>query len=179
MVGTSRVKYDSANVLIALHYVRIVLGNEMTEPINLHSTDPIIKTLDFKPYHNETERHYKRFLPKPGEPETLEVPTSWGETLTAKAGDYLVGPLDNPDDRWPVDAEIFEKTYKINGPDICAKVTSTDLAPLVDVTGGNQDQMVTIHTLEGPKTVRAGDFFLARGIKDEIWPYPIEAIAKG
>jgi hypothetical protein len=31
---------------------------------------------------------------------------------------------------------------------------------------------VTIHTLEGVDTVRAGDFFLAKGVKGEIWPYP-------
>jgi hypothetical protein len=29
-----------------------------------------------------------------------------------------------------------------------------------------------VETLEGTETVRAGDFFLARGIKGEIWPYP-------
>jgi hypothetical protein len=26
--------------------------------------------------------------------------------------------------------------------------------------------------MEGPETVRAGDFYLARGVKGEIWPYP-------
>jgi len=154
-------------------------GSEMTDSIDLHSTDPIINSLDFRPFHNEVERRFERFSPTPGEPDTLEVPTSWGETLTATAGDYLVGPIDNPDDRWPVETEIFENSYKIIAPGVCVKVASTDLVPLVSVTGGDQDQLITVHTLEGPETVRAGDFFLARGVEGEIWPYPIDAVAKG
>jgi hypothetical protein len=43
----------------------------------------------------------------------------------------------------------------------------------VDVTQGDEDRIVEVHTLEGAEQVRAGDFFLARGIKGEIWPYPI------
>jgi hypothetical protein len=46
------------------------------------------------------------------------------------------------------------------------------LVPLTDVTNGDEDQMVTVHTLEGTETVRAGDFLLAKGPKGEIWPYP-------
>ena len=144
----------------------------MTDPIDIHSTDPILETLNFKPHYNEVERAFARFIPADGEPNTIEVPTAWGETLTAKTGDYLVGPLDNPSDRWPVDADIFEKTYKILRPGVCVKVASTNLAPLVDITGGDEEQLVTVHTLEGPETVRAGDFFLARGVEGEIWPYP-------
>ena len=151
----------------------------MTDSIELHSNDPIIETLEFKSFLNETERRFKRFLPAPGEPEEMEVPTSWGEVLTATPGDYLVGPLNDPDDFWPVEADIFEKTYEIKSPGVCVKVASTELTMLVNVTGGDPDQMVTVYTLEGPETVRAGDFFLARGVKGEIWPYPIEAIAKG
>ena len=151
----------------------------MTDTIDIHSTDPIIQTLEFEPYYNETQRRFERFVPKPGEPDTLKVPTDWGEILTAKSGDYLVSPMDDPDNYWPVDAEIFEKTYKISVPGVCVKMAATDLVPLVKVTGGDQDQMVTVHTLEGPETVRAGDFFLARGVDGEIWPYPIDSIAKG
>jgi len=47
---------------------------------------------------------------------------------------------------------------------------------LVDVTGGDENQMVTVYTLEGPETVRAGDFYLARGIHDEIWTYPKDKV---
>jgi hypothetical protein len=36
--------------------------------------------------------------------------------------------------------------------------------------------MVTVISLEGPLTVRAGDFYLAKGIKGEVWPYPKEKI---
>ena len=151
----------------------------MTKSIDLTSTDPIIKSLKFRPHRSSVQRRFERFAPKPGEPQTMEVPTSWGETLTAKSGDYLVGPTDNPDDRWPVDAEIFEGSYEIVGPNVCVKTAVTELVPLIDVTNGDADQMVTVHTMEGPETVRAGDFFLARGIKGEIWPYPMESIAKG
>ena len=151
----------------------------MTEKIELSSTDPIISALDFKPYRNEVERYFEKFFPKPDEPQTLEVPTAWGETLTAKPGDYLVGSIDNPDDRWPVDAEIFESTYEILGENVCVKVAVTELVPLTAVTHGDSNQMVTVNTLEGPETVRAGDFFLARGVKGEIWPYPLESVAKG
>ena len=46
------------------------------------------------------------------------------------------------------------------------------LVPLTDLTDGDEDQLVTVQSLEGPETVRAGDFFLAKGVKDELWPYP-------
>jgi hypothetical protein len=52
----------------------------------------------------------------------------------------------------------------------------TELVPLVDVTGGDENEMVTVYTLEGPETVRAGDFYLARGIYGEIWTYPKEKV---
>lgn len=35
---------------------------------------------------------------------------------------------------------------------------------------------MTVVNLEGPETVRAGDFYLAKGIKEEIWPYPKDKI---
>jgi hypothetical protein len=46
---------------------------------------------------------------------------------------------------------------------------------LTDITG-DPDQEVKVVTLEGEETVRAGDFYLAKGIKGEIWPYPREKI---
>jgi hypothetical protein len=36
--------------------------------------------------------------------------------------------------------------------------------------------MVTVETMEGPVTVRAGDFYLAKGVQGEIWPYPKEKV---
>jgi len=52
------------------------------------------------------------------------------------------------------------------------------LVPMKDLTGGDEDQLVTVHSLEGPQTVRAGDFYLARGIKGEIWSYPKDKVEK-
>lgn len=148
----------------------------MTNHIELTALDPIIDTLNFKSYQSTVERRFERFLPKPGEPERVEIPTPWGESLTAKAGDYLVSEMDNPEDRWPVDAEVFENSYEIVRPGVCIKKAMTKLVPLVDVTNGNADEMVTVYTLEGPETVRAGDFYLARGIYGEIWTYPKEKV---
>ena len=108
----------------------------------------------------------------------MEIPTPWGESLTAKAGDYLVCEMNNPDDRWPVDVEVFEKSYEIVKPGVCVKKALTELVPMVDVTGGDEDQMVMVYTLEGPETVRAGDFYLARGVYNEIWTYPKDKVQK-
>jgi hypothetical protein len=146
--------------------------------MDLFSNDPVLESLDFIKHQDEVERRFKRFLPEPDEPDTIKVPTAWGDTLTAKAGDYLVSSIDDPDDRWPVDAEIFENSYEIIGPNTCVKKAVTELVPLTRLTD-DEDQMVTVHTLEGPETVRAGDFFLARGVKGEIWPIEIDKIAKG
>jgi hypothetical protein len=150
----------------------------MTKKIVLTALDPILDRLEFKPYKNVVERRFERFLPGPGEPERMEIPTPWGESLTAKAGDYLVSEMDSPEDRWPVDSEVFEHSYEIVRPGICVKTGITELVPLVDVTGGDVDQMVTVYTLEGPETVRAGDFYLARGIHNEIWTYPKDKVKK-
>ena len=146
----------------------------MPSSIELTALDPILEKLNFKAYKSTVERRFERFLPKPGEPDKMEIPTPWGESLDAKKGDYLVSEMDSPDDCWPVDAEVFENSYEIIRPGICIKKAVTQLVPLVEVTGGDADQMVTVYTLEGPETVRAGDFYLARGIYGEIWTYPKE-----
>lgn len=144
----------------------------MSEPLVISSQDPILKTLRFKPFLNSEERRVEQFLPGPSEPQTIEVRTPWGADLTTKNGDYLVSDAKKPDDRWPVDKEIFERTYLIIRPGFCMKNAVTELVPMVDLTNGNPDQLVTVETMEGPETVRAGDFYLARGVKGEIWPYP-------
>ncbi len=150
----------------------------MSEPIAIKADDTILKTIHFKPYRNLVERRYEQFLPKPGEPERVEIATPWGESLTATPGDYILSEMDNPNDQWPVNKETFEKTYEIIRPGICIKRALTNLAHLTDVTAGDANREVTVYTLEGPVTVRAGDFYLAQGAKGEIWPIPNEKIGK-
>lgn len=148
----------------------------MSEPIDLKSDDPILATLNFKPYRNMLVRRATPFMPRENEPQTMEVKTPWGSVLTAKKGDFLISEMDAPDDYWPIDAKIFDETYVVVGPGLCVKRAVTLLVPLSEVTGGDESQMVTVHTLEGPETVLAGDFFLAKGVRGEIWPYPNEKV---
>lgn len=146
----------------------------MNEPIVLKSDDEIIATLNFKAFRSNLVRRIKQFLPGPDEPQALEVKTPWGAQLTARPGDYLVSEMNQPDDRWPVEKQIFEETYELLEGDSCVKSAITLLVPLVEVTGGDPDQLVTIYALGGSETVRAGDFYLAKGVKGEIWAYPKE-----
>ena len=148
----------------------------MREPIIITSQDSLLRVLDFKPYRSVVERRVVAFLPAPGQPQTIDVTTPWGAQLTAKRGDMLVSEVDTPDDVWPVDPEIFDASYIIVRPGFCVKRAITWLVPLVDVTHGDPDQLVTVETLEGPETVRVGDFYLAKGIKGEIWPYPKDKV---
>ena len=147
----------------------------MSDPHVITSTDPILSRLNFKPYRNKVERRVVPFLPAPGEPQSMEIHTPWGTQLTARKGDFLVSEVETPYDYWPVDAVIFEESYVITRPGYCAKKAITLLAPLMELTD-NPEKQFTIMTLEGPETVRAGDFYLAKGIKGEIWPYPKEKI---
>ena len=150
----------------------------LSEPLELRSDDPILNRLAFKPYRNAMVRRVVPFLPAPDEPQTKEVKTPWGSVLTAKYGDMLISELDAPNDVWPIDAGIFDETYMIMGPGTCIKRAITLVVPLVDVVDGDENRMVTVVTLEGPETVRAGDFFLAKGVRGEIWPYLKEKVAK-
>ena len=118
------------------------------------------------------------FAPRADEKQTMDLLTPWGETLTASAGDYIVSEIDTPNDQWPVRADIFEATYIITRPGYCTKHGAVHLVPMVDLTDGDEDAQVVVHSLEGPVTVRAGDFFLARGVKGEIWPYPKDKVDK-
>ena len=102
----------------------------------------------------------------------MTITTPWGAQLTAKKGYLLVADADEPDELWPIDPEIFSKSYTITRPGYCKKIVPTDLVPLTDLTDGRDDEFVTIESLEGPETVRAGDFYLARGVDGEIWPIP-------
>ena len=147
----------------------------MTEPLVITSNDPILRTLNFKPYRSKVERRVVPFFPKPGEPQTREINTPWGTQLTARKGDFLVSEVETPDDYWPIDPVIFEESYVIVRPGFCVKKAITLLVPLTDITH-DAERQVTVVTLEGSETVRAGDFYLAKGVKGEIWPYPKEKI---
>jgi len=147
----------------------------MNEPIVITSDDSILDTLNFKPYRSKVERRVIPFLPPPGEPQTMEINTPWGAQLTANRGDFLVSEVDTPNDYWPIDPVIFEESYVVIRPGYCVKKAITLLVPLTDITG-DPDRQVTVISLEGAETVRAGDFYLAKGIRGEIWPYPKEKI---
>lgn len=148
----------------------------MTNELIITSNDSILDTLRFKPYRNIVERRAVPYLPGPGEPQTMDIDTPWGVQITAKPGDFLVSEVDNPKDFWPIDPVVFEESYEITRPGYCIKKAVTLLAPLTDLTGGDEDRQVTIETMEGAETVRAGDFYLAKGVKGELWPYPKEKI---
>jgi hypothetical protein len=148
----------------------------VNDTIVITSDDPILERLNFKPYRSTAVRRVKPFLPGPNEPQTLQLTTPWGSMLTAKKGDFLLSEVDAPDDSWPVDANIFDETYVITEPGFCIKRATTLLVPLTDVTDGDEDRMVTVQTLEGPITVRAGDFYLAKGVQGEIWAYPVDKV---
>ena len=96
--------------------------------------------------------------------------------LTARSGDFLISEVEKPYDYWPIDAQIFEESYIIIRPGYCVKKAITLLTPLTDITEGDPEALVTVETLEGAVTVRAGDFYLAKGIKGEVWPYPKDKI---
>jgi len=150
----------------------------MTKPIVIKSDDPILKQIKFKVYSYKDKRVAKQFIPNPDEPQTQELQTSWGDTLTIKKGDYLVSDATNPEDAWPVEKEIFEKSHQETAPGtgLFKKISLVSLVPLTIFTEGDPDQLVTVHTLEGQETVPAGKYHLAKGIKGEIWPYPNEKI---
>jgi hypothetical protein len=115
-------------------------------------------------------------MPLPGEPQSMEIKTPWGTVLTATSGDFLISEVEKPYDYWPIDPVVFEESYVLLRPGYCAKKAVTLLTPLTHVSGGDPDAQVTVETMEGAVTVRAGDFFLAKGVKGEIWPYPKEKV---
>ena len=150
----------------------------MSKQVSIKANDPILNSLKFKAYRNIVERRVEEFSPKPGEKQTMEVPTPWGETLTAEVGDFIVSEVDDPKDRWPVRRDIFKATYKITRPGFCSKQDIVQLVPMIDLTDGDEDAQVIVTSLEGTNTVRAGDFFLARGSKGEVWSFPKQKAAE-
>lgn len=147
----------------------------MNEPLIITSSDPILSTLEFKPYRSKVERRVVPYLPAPDEPQSIEITTPWGAELTARKGDFLISEVATPNDFWPIDPVIFEESYVITRPGYCVKKAVTLLVPLTEITG-DPDRQVTVVSLEGPETVRAGDFYLAKGVRGEVWPYPGEKI---
>jgi hypothetical protein len=148
----------------------------MNEPVVITSDDPVLNTLNFKPYRSKVERRVIPFMPAPHEVQSMDIKTPWGAVLTAKSGDFLISEVDKPNDFWPIDATIFEESYILIRPGYCVKKAVTLLAPLLDMTQGDPDSMVTVVSLEGAETVRAGDFYLAKGVKGEVWAYPKDKI---
>ena len=150
--------------------VECLLLNNMSDPLVIASADPILSNLHLKPFRSKVERRVVPFLPAPGEPQSMEINTPWGTRLTARKGDLLVSEIAAPHDFWAIDF-IFDESYIITRPGYCIKKAVTLLVPLTDITH-DPDREVTVISLEGAETVRAGDFYLAKGIKGEIWPYP-------
>jgi hypothetical protein len=156
-------------------YGRMPIMKVRTEPLTITSSDSTLAKLNFKPYRSKVERRVVPFFPAPNEPQSMEIVTPWGTELTARKGDFLISEVDTPDDYWPVNPVIFEESYVIIRPGYCVKKAITLLVPLTEITH-DPEREVTVVSLEGPETVRAGDFYLAKGIKGEIWPYPKEKI---
>ncbi len=148
----------------------------MSEPIVITSDDPILNTMNFKPFRSTVERRVIPFMPMPNEAQFMDIKTPWGATLTAKSGDFLISEVDAPNDFWPIDATIFEESYILIRPGYCVKKAVTLLVPLTEITHDDPDAMVTVVSLEGAETVRAGDFYLAKGVKGEVWSYPKDKI---
>ena len=148
----------------------------MKTSIVITSDDSILEKLDFKPYRSKVERRVIPFMPMPDEVQSMDIKTPWGAVLTAKSGDFLISELDKPHDFWPIDATIFEESYVLVRPGYCVKKAVTLLAPLTDVTHGDPDEVVTVVSLEGAEEVRAGDFYLAKGVQGEVWAYPKDKI---
>lgn len=148
----------------------------MPEPLTITSADPILAKLPFKPYRAARERRMVPFLPEEGQPQTRVIETRSGRILSAKRGDILISEMDTPQYVWPVDAAIFEASYEVIRPGVCVKRAITWLAPLTELTDGDPDREVTVVSLEGSNTVRAGDYYLARGVAGEIWAYDAKKI---
>lgn len=150
----------------------------MEEPLIITSEDPILQRLPFKAYRAARERRMVPFLPEDGQPQRLVITTRSGRVVTAKRGDILISEMDTPQYVWPVDPLIFEASYEVIRPGVCIKRAITWLAPLTELTDGNPDREVTVVSLEGASTVRAGDYYLAKGVAGEIWAYDAKKVGK-
>lgn len=143
--------------------------------IRIAPGDDLLKKLVFGQYRCTQTRRAVQFLPAPQEPQQVEINTPWGAQLKMTSGDFLVSEMDQPEDQWPVEQGIFKETYEEVAPEVYRKKAITWLVPLTDIIP-DPEQTVVIETLEGDVEVQAGDFYLAKGVKGEIWPYPAEEV---
>jgi hypothetical protein len=148
----------------------------MSQPIELRAHNAALQHLKFKLYRYKQERQAFQFFPEDGEAKTMIIQTPWGGELIIEPGDYIVNEIGTPENRWPVQKDIFEETYVETHPGIYIKRAPVSLYPLAELTK-DAEQLVSVHTLEGVVTVRAGDFYLCRGVKGEIWPMPVDKVA--
>lgn len=144
------------------------------QPYYLSSDSPILKEIPFRKVRYHQIRHAYQFLPGPSAPQEMVIHTSWGGELTAQAGDFIVHPLDDPDNLWPVSKDIFLETYQAVGSGAFQKKSVTEIIALDQITQ-DPDRLVIVKSLEGDLKVRSGDFYLARGSQGEIWPIPIKS----
>lgn len=147
----------------------------MSKPLNLRAEDNFLKHIPFKPYRYSTEREAIQFIPPNGAPKIIKIATPWGAELEVEVGDYIVNDVGSPDNRWPVKKDIFEETYMELRTGIYIKRALVYLYPLAELTK-DPEQLVRVHTLEGVVTVRAGDFYLCKGVRGEIWPMPLDKV---
>jgi hypothetical protein len=73
----------------------------------------------------------------------------WGGTQRCKRGDWLVN---NQGDTYTIDAETFDRTYRIASPGVYEKASS--------VWAEKTDKPGTIHTKEGTTDYKAGDYLV-------------------
>lgn len=149
--------------------------NSMTSPLEIKADDPLIKQIKFKTYRYTTRREANQLLPDSDETQSKVIKTPWDGELTARSGDYLVHEQDDPDDQWVVEKDIFEDTYETVEPGTYVKKATVELVPLTQIAP-DPDQEVKIYSLEGVLTVRAGDYYLAKGSQEELWPIPREKV---
>lgn len=152
----------------------------MSPILRIQSDDPILDRLSFVTYRYRPRpvRQAAQFLPRPDQPQTITLTQPNGLKLTAERGDYLVNALGSMHHRWPVRKDIFEQSYRAIRPGYYVKHATVELLPLTQLTEENPDQRITIVSIEGEETVRAGDYYLARGVNKELWVVTRKSIGK-
>ena len=148
--------------------------------LELRPTDPVIQTLRFDKYRSKVCIAVTQFLPKDNEPQTCIV----NPPDEVRAGDYIGSEIGNSTNAWRIEKGTFESSYEWVAPGIARKSAVIELIPLVTLTD-NPDRIVKIYSyvpgeeteeaMDGDKRFieRAGDVFLARGAKGELYRYPI------
>lgn len=94
-------------------------------------------------------------VPAVQQAEAFTVHTAWGEVLTGRPGDWLLGA---GDDRWPVGAAEFAATYTEVGPDRYVKTGWARVKRM--------GQPFVVHSREGAVEGAAGDYLLEGPLGD-------------